>query len=73
MKASRLLEALLDRTEDDPWLLTAVAALIWLASIVVTVALVLLIGVLWVWLPWSVIVLVALVTVWVVTDRRLDD
>ena len=73
MKASRLLEALLDRTEDDPWLLTAVAALIWLASIVVTVAVVLLIGVLWVWLPWSVIVLVALVTVWVVTDRRLDD
>jgi uncharacterized membrane protein len=73
VKASRLLEALLDRTEDDPWLLTAVAALIWLASIVVTVALVLLIGVLWVWLPWSVIVLVALVTVWVVTDRRLDD
>jgi hypothetical protein len=73
VKASRLLEALLDRTEDDPWLLTAVAALIWLASIVVTVAVVLLIGVLWVWLPWSVIVLVALVTVWVVTDRRLDD
>ncbi len=73
MKASRLLQALVDRSDDEPWFLAAVAALIWLGSIMIAIALVLLVGVVWSWLPWSLLVVPALVLMWWATSSRADD
>jgi hypothetical protein len=73
VRASRLLQALVDRSDDEPWLLAAVAGLIWLGSIMIAVALVLLVAVVWSWMPWSLLVVPALVLMWWATRGRADD
>lgn len=72
MKRSRLLEALLDRSETEPMVLVAVAALIWLGAVGVAVAGILLVAVIWSWMPWSLVAIPMLVLMWWATRSRLD-